>query len=120
MPSIRLLHIVVVAVVVLLALVAIRLHSASGQVAQPNTDAMNSSGLRLAQRLCADCHSVEAMTDRPGHFAPSFTAVARMPSTTELALKVFLRSNHRSMPNIILSESDTERLVAYILSLKDR
>jgi hypothetical protein len=120
MPSIRLLHIVVVAIVVLVALVVIRLHSASGQVAQPNTDAMTSSGLRLAQRLCADCHSVEARTDRPGHFAPSFTAVARMPSTTELALKVFLRSNHRSMPNIILAEGDTERLVAYILSLKDR
>jgi mono/diheme cytochrome c family protein len=118
MPSIRPLHIVLVAIVIFIALVLIRLHSASGQVAQP--DAMNRSGLRLAQRLCADCHSVEARTDRPGHFAPSFTAVARMPSTTELALKVFLRSNHRSMPNIILSEADTEQLVAYILGLKNR
>ena len=120
MRSIRPLHIVLVAIVILIALVAIRLHSASGQVAQPNTDVMNRSGLRLAQRLCADCHSVEARTDRPGHFAPNFTAVSRMPSTTELALKVFLRSNHRSMPNIILAEGETEQLVAYILSLKDR
>ena len=120
MPSIRPLHIVLVAIVILIALVMIRLHSASGQVVHPNTADTNRSGLRLAQRLCADCHSVEARTDRPGHFAPSFTAVARMPSTTELALKVFLRSNHRSMPNIILAEGETEQLVAYILSLKDR
>jgi mono/diheme cytochrome c family protein len=120
MPSIRPLHIVVVAIIVLIALVVIRLHSASGQVAQPNSEAINTSGLRLAQRLCADCHTVEARTDRPGRAAPNFTAVARMPSTTELALKVFLRSNHRSMPNIMLAEAETERLVAYILSLKER
>ena len=29
-----------------------------------------------------------------------------MPSTTELSLKVFLRSSHKSMPNFILQPED--------------
>ena len=41
-----------------------------------------------------------------------------MPSTTELALKVFLRTSHPSMPNIVLTPEQTDNLVTYILSLK--
>lgn len=40
-----------------------------------------------------------------------------MPSTTALSLKVFLRSNHKEMPNLIISNTDTDDIVAYILSL---
>ena len=32
---------------------------------------------------------------------------------------VFLRSNHKEMPNLIISNSDTDDLIAYILSLKE-
>ena len=41
-----------------------------------------------------------------------------MPSTTALSLKVFLRSNHNEMPNLIIPDSETDDLIAYILSLK--
>ena len=41
-----------------------------------------------------------------------------MPSTTELSLKVFLRSSHKSMPNFILQPEETDDIVAYILSLR--
>jgi len=44
--------------------------------------------------------------------------VATMPSTTELSLKVFLRSSHRNMPNIMLEPAEIDETAAYILSLK--
>jgi hypothetical protein len=31
---------------------------------------------------------------------------------------VFLRSPHRNMPNLILSEAESDDVIAYILSLK--
>jgi hypothetical protein len=33
-------------------------------------------------------------------------------------LKVFLRSNHKEMPDLIISNSDTDDLIAHVLSLK--
>ena len=41
-----------------------------------------------------------------------------MPSTTELSLRVFLQSNHRNMPNIIVKGQDLDDIVAFIMSLK--
>jgi hypothetical protein len=41
-----------------------------------------------------------------------------MPSTTELSLRVFLQSNHRNMPNIIVKGRDLDDIVAFIMSLK--
>lgn len=49
---------------------------------------------------------------------PSFQSVADMTSTTALSLNVFLRSNHKNMPNIMLSEAEADDIIAYILSLK--
>jgi hypothetical protein len=49
--------------------------------------------------------------------APPFQLVARQPSTTELALRVFLRTSHAGMPNILLSEAEIDDIVAYIVSL---
>jgi mono/diheme cytochrome c family protein len=71
-------------------------------------------GRQLAAGTCASCHRIEGKNiDGP----PGFAAVAAMPSTTALSLKVFLRSNHKQMPNLIISDTDTDDIVAYILSL---
>lgn len=43
-----------------------------------------------------------------------------MPSTTELSLKVFLRSSHKNMPNFILSPEEIDSVTAYILGLKKK
>lgn len=62
------------------------------------------------------CHQVSGRT---GAESPSgFAEIANLSSTTPLSLKVFLRSNHNRMPNLIISESDTDDLIAFILSLK--
>ena len=51
---------------------------------------------------------------------PSFQSIADLPSTTEISLNVFLHSNHRNMPDFIVSSADSNDLIAYILSLKQK
>lgn len=76
-------------------------------------------GLAFAQKVCAECHGVA-----PGQLvpaaAPTFRAIANTPGMTALALTVFLRTPHRDMPNLVLSDSDRDNVIAYILSLRDR
>jgi mono/diheme cytochrome c family protein len=79
-----------------------------------------SLGERIAMEHCRACHEITpgAPAKDPKSGAPSFIDVARMPSTTELSIKVFLRSSHRSMPNFILSAGEIDSIAAYIVSLK--
>lgn len=74
-------------------------------------------GRKIASESCGTCHEVEgvAPTSQKG---PSFASIARMPSTTELSVRVFLQSSHRNMPNLILAPDEIDALTAYILSLK--
>lgn len=79
------------------------------------------AGRRLAETWCANCHRIAP--DGPGpatDAAPAFAAIAAMPSTTEIALRAFLQSSHRNMPNYQLSLDQTDNVVAYILSLRGR
>jgi mono/diheme cytochrome c family protein len=111
-------HIVLIAILVLIALLFIRLHGAAAQVPAQDVSGDPSSGRRLAEAWCTECHSVELKLARKARIAPDFTAIAKQPSTTALSLNVFLRSNHRSMPNFIIERGDADDIVAYILSLK--
>ena len=75
------------------------------------------NGRKVAQDQCAKCHDVGVGAPALGREGPSFVDIARMPSTTELSLKVFLRSSHRNMPNLMLTDDEADALVAYILEL---
>ncbi len=78
------------------------------------------AGRRLAEAWCMECHAIGPKTlqgNRPG---PDFVVVANRPSTTPLSLNVFLRSNHDNMPNFILTRSQADDIVAYILTLTER
>jgi mono/diheme cytochrome c family protein len=77
-----------------------------------------SSGRQIATTICASCHQVVVGGPRGLGAAPSFADIAGMPSTTALSLKVFLRSSHRTMPNLIISDADTDDVIAYILGLR--
>jgi len=90
-------------------------HTARG--ATPESDSA-ASGHKLADAWCKGCHAIEPRTGGTPAAAPDFAAVANQPSTTELALKVFLRSTHPSMPNLVLTPEQTDAIVSYILSLK--
>jgi mono/diheme cytochrome c family protein len=43
-----------------------------------------------------------------------------MPSTTALAINVFLRTSHDVMPNYQLSHEEIDDVVAFIMSLKGK
>ena len=99
-------------VIALAALLLIRLHDATG--APPARNSL-SAGLRLAEAWCKDCHALDAGTFSR---APDFVRIANRTSTTELSLKVFFRTNHRSMPNLIIAPDQADDLAQFILSLK--
>jgi mono/diheme cytochrome c family protein len=75
-------------------------------------------GRNVAENICDACHQVHAAyPPNPKFPAPSFLDISRMPSTTELSIKVFLRTSHPVMPNIILSDEEVDSVAAYIVSL---
>ncbi len=108
-------HVAVAILLALAALFIIRLHNASGA---PSGAESVAAGRRLAEAWCASCHAIEPRSGGAKTGAPDFAAVANMPSATELSLKVFLRTSHPNMPNIILTGEQTDDLVNYILSLR--
>lgn len=76
-------------------------------------------GQALAQKVCTVCHEVDkGRHDISPIGAPSFQDVADSPAATALSLRVLLQSWHEVMPNLILSPTETDDLIAYILSLK--
>lgn len=77
-------------------------------------------GRELAQAWCAECHSIGPKVTEGKRPGPNFVDFANRASTTPLSLNVFLRSNHETMPNLIVSRGDGDDLGAYILSLKTR
>jgi len=76
------------------------------------------AGRRIADQWCSTCHQIDAVSS--GGLAPTFPNIANLPSTTALSLKVFLRTSHETMPNVQLTPSEANAVVAYILSLKGK
>ena len=76
------------------------------------------TGRQIAMKLCSSCHRVLPMTLSDMADPPSFQSIADLPSTTGISLNVFLHSSHRNMPNLIISPTESNDLIAYILSLK--
>src|SRR5581483_7101776 len=116
MPRINWIHIALVVLIAVLVLFVIRLHGASGQVASPTRAEMAEEGYAYAQAWCTECHSVQPETAGTGKFAPDFTVIARR--RTAHWLNVFLRAEHRIMPDFVFNPAETDAIVTYILSLK--
>ena len=78
-----------------------------------------SVGRHLAETVCSECHQYAPDTSpkNPQFGAPSFVDISRMPSANGVAIKVFLRASHPTMPNIMLSSGEIDSVVAYIMSL---
>lgn len=79
-----------------------------------------SEGHRLAQAWCQPCHAVEPGMSGFFDLAPSFQAVADRHGTTALSLKVFWRTSHHDMPNLVIAPDQADALSEYILSLQHR
>ncbi len=78
-----------------------------------------SQGRALARKECTECHLVEKhQRDRKPIEASAFQKIADNPAHTGLSLRVFLNSDHRKMPRLILTEAEADNVIAYILSLR--
>lgn len=77
-------------------------------------------GEALAQSWCSRCHALKPDQSSANPAAPKFSDVAAEPSITEYSLRVFLKTPHATMPNIMLKADDMDDIVSYILSLRPR
>jgi mono/diheme cytochrome c family protein len=101
-------------------LLAILVALAAGPAMAQQADAV-SRGRALALQLCSGCHFVEAGQRAPMAVgAPPFPQLANNPEITEFHLRNFLRTPHPVMPMLILTPEETDSVVAFILSLKNR
>ncbi|MBR0963006.1 cytochrome c [Bradyrhizobium diazoefficiens] len=91
-------------------------HTATG--ASRTAERAAAEGHRLAQAWCQNCHAVEPGMSGWFDRGPSFQAIAEREGTTALSLKVFWRTSHPTMPNLVISPEQAEALSSYILSLK--
>jgi mono/diheme cytochrome c family protein len=77
------------------------------------------AGRNFARQGCAVCHFVESEDlGLSWSGAPAFQEVADDPAVTEISLRIFLRTPHEDMPNFMLTPSETDDVISYILSLK--
>ena len=109
------LHILIAVTGALAVLLFVRLHNANGA---PLASDSASAGHRLAQAWCKNCHAIEAATAGARGRGPDFIAIANRTSTTALSLKVFMKTSHHRMPNLIITPDQADDLTNYILSLK--
>lgn len=111
------LHIGLVILIALAAFLFIRIHPAGGTTRAETSIA---AGHRLAKAWCESCHAIRPhVLEMPGE-PPSFQVIANQPGMTPLALKVFLRTSHKDMPNLVIAPDQAEALANYILSLKSK
>lgn len=80
------------------------------------------AGRELAITTCSECHVVvpRRWTPRPVGGPPDFVDIAATPGMTATTLFVFLHTPHPTMPDLVLSDRDSNDAAAYILSLKRR
>ena len=109
------LHIVIAMACAVAALLFARIHNAGGATL-PSDSA--TTGHRLAEAWCQSCHAIEAAGAGTRGGAPDFVAIANRASTTALSLKVFMKTSHHRMPNLIITPAQADDLANYILSLK--
>jgi mono/diheme cytochrome c family protein len=79
------------------------------------------AGGQLARYWCAGCHVVADDQRRPAVAGvPTFRGMANDPAVTEYRIRMFLMTPHTIMPNFMLTRRETDDIVAYIQSLKDK
>ncbi len=76
-------------------------------------------GLQLSRGWCASCHLVEA-AGTASDAAPPFVAISKDPATTPERLRAWLAKPHPPMPDLQLTRSEEDDILAYIMSLKSR
>lgn len=85
------------------------------QVREP----VESAGYLYAKAHCAACHAIrpgERLSPDPD--ATPFALLAETPGMTGYALAAWLRSDHPSMPNLIVEDARIDEVWDYMQTLK--
>jgi cytochrome c len=75
-------------------------------------------GQKLAERWCASCHYVDSRAQAPDA-APPFAPMADEAAYPDARLRGWLTDPHPPMPNLSLSRTDIDNIIAYIRTLND-
>ena len=76
-------------------------------------------GQRVAEMICSECHAIEKGATRSANtHAPTFQSLAKTPGMNAMAFRVWLRSSHKEMPNIMLKNEEVDDVIAYVQTLK--
>jgi mono/diheme cytochrome c family protein len=101
----------------------VMLTMAAGAGALAATDGPGNPGYGrgLANDICGECHIVSPDQEYSGkRLGPNLVERVRDPEITELALRSYLQTTHPVMPNIMLSQEQTDDIIAYLLTFKER
>lgn len=74
-------------------------------------------GYRLATQWCTSCHIV-APGQAGSDAAPPFESIANRAQFSEDGLRAWLADPHPPMPNLNLSRTEIEQVIAYLRSLR--
>lgn len=78
------------------------------------------AGRAIAQRSCAQCHLIgTGEAQKAADNVPTFAALARDPSMTEMRLQGFMQVPHPRMPETVLTRREIDDVTSYILSLRE-
>lgn len=73
------------------------------------------AGLRLATAVCSECHRVgDTGPAQRVDGAPAFDEIASDARFSPLGIRVFLRTPHIEMPNLMLSDEEIDDIIAYL------
>jgi cytochrome c2 len=79
------------------------------------------AGLAYAKQICAECHAVQkGARPSPNAQAPAFELVANTRGMSETALRVWFQTPHPTMPNLVMTATQKDDVIAYILSLRGK
>jgi|SRR5579864_20427 len=94
--------------------------ASTGVFAQTSGDP--ETGRAFALQVCTPCHVVaeDQLSPRRLATAPDFRAIATTRGMTEMSLHAFLSTPHPTMPNLILSQSEQNDVISYMLSLRSQ
>lgn len=78
------------------------------------------NGRKIATAWCANCHAFPGSTHTTATGAPSFPAIAANHAITPLSLRAFLQTPHERMPDLHLSNTEMDDLIAFILAPRSK
>jgi mono/diheme cytochrome c family protein len=84
------------------------------------TSATIARGQDIAGRACAGCHAIDGQAGGTiqGTNVPSFRAIASRPNRSPARLQAFIMTPQHPMPGTLLTLSEVNDVVAYLLSLR--